>query len=107
MGIPPRNIFKKWKKITAQNPAFKSPRSTINPPQTHHEFTIKKHHTFANPPSKSPQKTRKTIPEKNHKNESAADKKPMPQERILVVDDEESVRGLLAALLARSGYSAT
>jgi putative nucleotidyltransferase with HDIG domain len=31
----------------------------------------------------------------------------MPQERILVVDDEESVRGVVAALLERSGYSAT
>jgi putative nucleotidyltransferase with HDIG domain len=31
----------------------------------------------------------------------------MPQERILVVDDEESVRGVIAALLEQSGYSAT
>jgi putative nucleotidyltransferase with HDIG domain len=31
----------------------------------------------------------------------------MPQERILVVDDEESVRGVVAALLERSGYIAT
>jgi putative nucleotidyltransferase with HDIG domain len=31
----------------------------------------------------------------------------MPQERILVVDDEESVRGVIAALLERSGYAAT
>jgi putative nucleotidyltransferase with HDIG domain len=31
----------------------------------------------------------------------------MPQERILVVDDEESVRGVVAALLECSGYSAT
>jgi len=31
----------------------------------------------------------------------------MPQERILVVDDEESVRAIVAALLERSGYSAT
>jgi putative nucleotidyltransferase with HDIG domain len=31
----------------------------------------------------------------------------MPPERILVVDDEESVRGVVAALLERSGYSAT
>lgn len=31
----------------------------------------------------------------------------MPQERILVVDDEESVRSVVAALLERSGYSAT
>jgi putative nucleotidyltransferase with HDIG domain len=31
----------------------------------------------------------------------------MPQERILVVDDEESVRGVTAALLERSGYAAT
>jgi putative nucleotidyltransferase with HDIG domain len=45
--------------------------------------------------------------EKNHKNKSRADRKPMPQERILVVDDEESVRGVIAALLERSGYSAT
>src|SRR5271170_3407586 len=31
----------------------------------------------------------------------------MPQERILVVDDEESVRGVVAALLERSGYAVT
>ena len=31
----------------------------------------------------------------------------MPQERILVVDDEESVRGVVAALLEHSGYAAT
>src|SRR5580704_11883717 len=31
----------------------------------------------------------------------------MPPERILVVDDEESVRGVIAALLERSGYAAT
>jgi putative nucleotidyltransferase with HDIG domain len=31
----------------------------------------------------------------------------MPQERILVVDDEESVRAIVAALLERSGYAAT
>jgi DNA-binding NtrC family response regulator len=29
----------------------------------------------------------------------------MPQERILVVDDEAAVRGIVAALLKRSGYS--
>ena len=31
----------------------------------------------------------------------------MPPERILVVDDEESVRSVVAALLERSGYAAT
>src|SRR5271163_2213668 len=31
----------------------------------------------------------------------------MPQERVLVVDDEESVRGVVAALLEHSGYAAT
>ena len=31
----------------------------------------------------------------------------MPQERILVVDDEETVRSVVGALLERSGYSAT
>jgi putative nucleotidyltransferase with HDIG domain len=31
----------------------------------------------------------------------------MPQERILVVDDEESVRCVVAALLAHTGYAAT
>jgi putative nucleotidyltransferase with HDIG domain len=31
----------------------------------------------------------------------------MPQERILVVDDEESVRGVVVALLEHSGYTAT
>lgn len=29
----------------------------------------------------------------------------MQQERILVVDDEEAVRGIISALLQRSGYS--
>jgi putative nucleotidyltransferase with HDIG domain len=31
----------------------------------------------------------------------------MPQERILVVDDEEAVRGIVSALLQRSGYATT
>ena len=31
----------------------------------------------------------------------------MPQERVLVVDDEEALRGLVATLLERSGYSTT
>jgi DNA-binding NtrC family response regulator len=31
----------------------------------------------------------------------------MPQERILIVDDEESVRSVTAAVLERSGYAAT
>ncbi|HTD96615.1 MAG TPA: HD domain-containing phosphohydrolase [Edaphobacter sp.] len=31
----------------------------------------------------------------------------MPQERILVVDDDEAVRGIMAALLERSGYAIT
>jgi CheY-like chemotaxis protein len=31
----------------------------------------------------------------------------MPQERILIVDDEESIRAVAAAMLERSGYSAT
>src|SRR5271154_5350492 len=31
----------------------------------------------------------------------------MPQERILIVDDEETVRTVTAAMLAHSGYSAT
>jgi putative nucleotidyltransferase with HDIG domain len=31
----------------------------------------------------------------------------MPQERILVVDDEEAVRGIVSALLQRSGYETT
>ena len=31
----------------------------------------------------------------------------MPQERILIVDDEESVRSVVAAMLEHSGYSAT
>jgi len=33
--------------------------------------------------------------------------KQMPQQRILVVDDEAPVRGIVAALLEHSGYSAT
>jgi putative nucleotidyltransferase with HDIG domain len=32
---------------------------------------------------------------------------PMMQERVLVVDDEPAVRGLMVALLERSGYTAT
>jgi hypothetical protein len=48
-GNSQKNISKKWKKITTQNQGPKSPQITINPPQTHHEFTIKKHHIFANP----------------------------------------------------------
>ena len=31
----------------------------------------------------------------------------MPQERVLVVDDEAAVRGIVAQLLGRSGYEAT
>jgi hypothetical protein len=56
LGIPQKNIFKKWQNFNSQNHALKSPQSTINPPQTHHEFTIKKHHIFANPLQKSPVK---------------------------------------------------
>jgi hypothetical protein len=50
---PQKNIFEKWKIFTAQNPALKSPQSTINPPQTHHEFTIKNTTFSANPLAKA------------------------------------------------------
>jgi hypothetical protein len=63
-GNSQKNIFKKWKKITAQIHALKSPQSTINSPQTHHDFTIKKHHIFTAHSQKSPQKPRKPVPEK-------------------------------------------
>src|SRR5207237_7954103 len=63
---------------------------------------------FSPTPFKNPSKNHESlIPEKDHKNKSAADRKPMLQERILVVDDEESVRGVIAALLEQSGYVAT
>jgi hypothetical protein len=58
-GILKKNIFKKREKIATQKQALKSPQSTINPPQTHHEFTIKKHHIFTNPLQKRQQKSRK------------------------------------------------
>jgi hypothetical protein len=63
-GNSQKNIFKKRKKITAQIRALKSPQSTINSPQTHHDFTIKKHHIFTAHSQKSPQKPRKPVPEK-------------------------------------------
>ena len=82
-----------------------------NPPSIHHKLTTnspsENHHIFTNPLQKPQQKPRKHVPEKNHKNKSAADKKPMPQERILVVDHEESARDVIAALLEQSGYAAT
>jgi putative nucleotidyltransferase with HDIG domain len=110
-GNPTKNILKKWQISVAQNRALKSPQSTIHSPQTHHELTIKKHHIFLNPPSKKPCKTHEIrvqpVLKKNHKSKSAADRQTMPQERILVVDDEEAVRDVIAALLERSGYSAT
>jgi hypothetical protein len=46
----------------AQNLPLKSPRSTTNSPQTHHELTTKKHDTFGRPPSKSPAITAKNPP---------------------------------------------
>jgi hypothetical protein len=53
LGILQKNIFKKWQIFSAQNHVLKSPQFTINPPQTHHEFTSKKHHIFANPLQKT------------------------------------------------------
>jgi hypothetical protein len=67
-GNPPKNIFKKWKIFATQNHALKSPQFTINPPQTHHEFTIKKHSIFANPLQKPQQKPRISVrPKKSQK----------------------------------------
>jgi putative nucleotidyltransferase with HDIG domain len=80
---------------------------TTQEPQIHHQKT----QHFPEPPSKKPTKSAKIPPagphKKNHKTNFAADRKIMHQERVLVVDDEESVRGVIAALLERSGYSAT
>jgi putative nucleotidyltransferase with HDIG domain len=80
---------------------------TTNSPRIHHQKTPH----FPQPPSKKPRKTGKIriqpLPEKNHQNKSTADNKKMRQERILVVDDEESVRGVAAALLEHSGYATT
>jgi len=59
-GNSKTNIFKKVEKITAQNQGPKSPQITINPPQTHHEFTIKKTPHFRQPPAKMPVKTTKS-----------------------------------------------
>jgi hypothetical protein len=53
LGTLQKNIFKKWQIFSAQNHVLKSPQFTINPPQTHHEFTSKKHHIFANPLQKA------------------------------------------------------
>jgi hypothetical protein len=61
LGILQKNIFEKWKKITIQNHARKSPQTTINPPQTHHKFTIKKHHISANPPQKLQQRPQNPV----------------------------------------------
>jgi hypothetical protein len=65
-GNSQKNIFKKWKRITTKNHVPKSPQSAVNPPQTHHEFTIKNHHIFANPLQKDPAKPQKLRSEKNH-----------------------------------------
>src|SRR5260370_42191082 len=80
---------------------------TTQKPQIYHQ----KNTTFFRPPSKNPTKPAK-IPssrphKKNHKTKFAADRKIMPQERILIVDDEESVRVVAAALLEQSGYVTT
>jgi putative nucleotidyltransferase with HDIG domain len=111
LGIPQKNIFKKWQNFNSQNHALKSPQSTINPPQNSPRIHHQKTPHFRQPPSKKPCKTTRNRPQphfkKNHENKSRADKRTMPQERILVVDDEESVRGVIAALLERSGYAAT
>jgi hypothetical protein len=52
-GNSQKNTCEKWKNLAAPNHAFKTPQCTINPPQTHHEFTIKKHRIFANPLQKT------------------------------------------------------
>jgi putative nucleotidyltransferase with HDIG domain len=62
------------------------------------------------PHQKGPVKTAKYPspgPIKNHQTKSAADRKIMQPQRILIVDDEESVRAVAAALLEQSGYATT
>ncbi len=113
------------------NHASNSPQFASNSPQKHHTFTTRKHAFSQNTPQKTSAKSQKTSASAlpsffrkygTNRIESNADKRekpskdssanrakvlPMPQERILVVDDEESVRSVVAALLERSGYAAT
>jgi putative nucleotidyltransferase with HDIG domain len=111
-SLPISGILKKISSKSEKKSQLKIVHSNHrNSPSIHHKLTTnspsKKHHIFANPLQKRQQKPRNPAAEKNHKNKFAADRKIMPPERILVVDDEESVRGVIAALLESSGYAAT
>src|SRR5438270_8062174 len=66
-GILKKISSKSGKRITIKNHVPKSPQSAVNPPQTHHEFTIKNHHIFANPLQKDPAKPQKFRSEKSRK----------------------------------------
>jgi putative nucleotidyltransferase with HDIG domain len=79
-------------------------QSTTNSPRIYHQKTP---HFLATPFKKPSKNHELPFQRKNHKNNSRADRKPMPQERILVVDDEESVRGVIAAMLEQGGYAPT
>src|SRR5216683_7454366 len=110
--IPNSGIFQKiFSKSGKKSPPQIKHSNHHYPPAIHHKLTTNspsKNTTFPPTPFKIPCKNHENpVLKKNHKNKSGADKKTMPQERILVVDDEESVRGVIAALLERSGYSAT
>jgi putative nucleotidyltransferase with HDIG domain len=98
----------------AQKPALKH---HVKAPY-HHEKTTNlpsKITTFSRAPFKKAQKNQRKFvsallqkkSSKNHQTKSSADRKTMPQERILIVDDEESVRAVAAALLEQSGYATT
>jgi putative nucleotidyltransferase with HDIG domain len=76
---------------------------TTKTPQIYHPKTS----YFPGPPRKSPVKSIKTPCKPSPEKIFAADRKTMSPERILVVDDEESVRGVVATLLECSGYAVT
>jgi putative nucleotidyltransferase with HDIG domain len=87
----------------------------------HHVRALNHHERTTNLPSKitpfsctplkkAPKNQQKNLSgplKKNHQTKFAADRKIMPPERILIVDDEESVRAVAAALLKQSGYATT
>jgi len=110
LGIP--------QNISPKSGSFSSPgivhSNHHKPPPIHHDLTTNspsKNTLFPPTPfKKAPKFGKHLLPislEKNHKTKFPADIKTMPQERVLVVDDEESVRNVVAALLEHSGYAAT
>jgi hypothetical protein len=52
-GPGPKIYLKKRKFLGSEKVSVNTPRFTINPPQTHHDLTIKKHHKIAKPPAKT------------------------------------------------------